>query len=228
MHLQQVGDARAARVQVLRLALPVARSEPGERGARGHAQQRQRGQLVVRGLVAHVHEQARQAWHGRPASASTSSGCGQALLAKQVHCCFVRHCYARRRSPARTRALEATLATTLGILATDICSLLCMSQGQARSPCLHCTHAPASSARLATESAVRPFCAESAMPFTRRTMLMAYCSRNSSAGTPSPPPGWPASRRLASTSAAVASTPRAMRPRQRQAWTCACRHAAQL
>jgi len=63
-HLQQLGSAAAPGRQVIGLALPVASRQPGERGARGRLQQRQRGQLVVRGLVAHVDQHARQAWAG--------------------------------------------------------------------------------------------------------------------------------------------------------------------
>ncbi len=37
--------------------------------------------------------------------------------------------------------------------------------------------APAAAVMLATEFAVRPFCPASAMPFTRRTMIIEYCSR---------------------------------------------------
>lgn len=44
--------------------------------------------------------------------------------------------------------------------------------------------APACAAREATDTAVRPFCAESAMPLTSRTMAIEYSSRSdaSSAG----------------------------------------------
>jgi hypothetical protein len=57
------------------------------------------------------------------------------------------------------------------------------------------------------------------MPFTSRTMLIAYCSRSSSAGSAlSPMPALRLCRRVC-TRAAVTSAPSGIRPRHRQALT---------
>ena len=60
LHLQERNDAGVLVLQVVALALPVGSAQPGQRLPCCQAQQRQRGQLVVAGLMPHIHQHPRE------------------------------------------------------------------------------------------------------------------------------------------------------------------------
>lgn len=59
-HLQERDDAGVLVLQVVALALPVGSAQPGECLLGCQAQQGQRGQLIVAGLVPHIHQHPRK------------------------------------------------------------------------------------------------------------------------------------------------------------------------
>ena len=59
-YLQERDDAGVLVLKVVALALPIGSAQPGQRLTGRQAQQGQRGELVVAGLMPHIHQHPRE------------------------------------------------------------------------------------------------------------------------------------------------------------------------